>query len=450
MLYDVCERKKMELMEKYSKKNWERQRKKSPYKSPYTEKEIRQYMADIRLQITDSERTMDDQEAMENIENYVFSLPKAEVCSHRHNIQLIDRLFYSLRKEMDILQPYIEDKSISEIMVNGKNDVFAERNGKLEQLPVAFDSTEDLEELIRRIAARVHREINELNPIVDARLSDGSRVNAVYKNIALNGPILTIRKFPEKVMSMRDLVERETITEEAAEYLKTLVEAGYNCFICGGTSSGKTTMLNVLAQFVPPGERVVVIEDSAELQIRQVENIVRLECRNANVQGKGEVDMAQLVKASLRMRPDRILIGEVRGKEVMDMIQALNTGHSGSLSTGHANSIEGMLKRLEAMFLQAVEVPVDAIRNQITEAIDIMIHVSRMQDGSRKVMEIAELDGIENGVITTNPLFRYAAEEDGMTGRLTATGNPLQHQEKLSISGHTLPQLDSWEEKEAT
>lgn len=413
--------------------------------SPYSEAEIRQYMAEVRLEITDSEGTLDDRNALQKIENYVFSLPKADACSHHDNIRLVERLFYSLRKEMDILQPYIEDKSISEIMVNGKDHVFAERNGKLERLPVIFDSTEDLEELIRRIAARVHREINELNPIVDARLSDGSRVNAVYKNIALNGPILTIRKFPENIMSMEDLVEKETITEEAAEYLKVLVEAGYNCFICGGTSSGKTTMLNVLAQFVPAGERVVVIEDSAELQIRQVENIVRLECRNANVQGKGEVDMAQLVKASLRMRPDRILIGEVRGKEVMDMIQALNTGHSGSLSTGHANSIEGMLKRLEAMFLQAVDVPVDAIRSQITEAIDIMIHVSRMQDGSRKVMEIAELDGIRNGVIETNPLFRYVTDQDGITGRLEHLGNELHHQEKLLISGHSLPQRDTCE-----
>ena len=437
-MYDNRERKKMESMEKYSEAYGQ--------KFPYSEEEIKQYMMDVRLQITDSEGTLDDQEALKKIENYVFSCPKAETCSHRHNIRLIERLFYSLRKEMDILQPYIEDKSISEIMVNGKDHVFAERNGKLERLPVAFDSTEDLEELIRRIAAKVHREINELNPIVDARLSDGSRVNAVYKNIALNGPILTIRKFPEKVMSMEDLVEKETITKEAAAYLKVLVKAGYNCFICGGTSSGKTTMLNVLAQFVPSGERVVVIEDSAELQIRQVENIVRLECRNANVQGKGEVDMAQLVKASLRMRPDRILIGEVRGKEVMDMIQALNTGHSGSLSTGHANSIEGMLKRLEAMFLQAVEVPVDAIRNQITEAIDIMIHVSRMQDGSRKVMEIAELSGLEDGVITTNPLFQYRTEEDGITGILRGTGNTLQHQEKLMISGHHLPQVYSWKE----
>ncbi len=422
----------MKFMEKHSKKD--------KVDFPYSEEEIRRYMADVRLQITDSEGTLDDQEALRKIEDYVFSLSKASACSHNHNIRLIERLFYSLRKEMDILQPYIEDKNISEIMVNGKDYIFAERNGKLERLPLSFDSTEDLEELIRRIAARVRREINELNPIVDARLSDGSRVNAVYKNIALNGPILTIRKFPERVMTMEDLVKKETITQEAAAYLEVLVEAGYNCFICGGTSSGKTTMLNVLAQFVPPGERVVVIEDSAELQIRQIENIVRLECRNANVQGKGEVDMAQLVKASLRMRPDRIIIGEVRGKEVMDMVQALNTGHSGSLSTGHANSIEGMLKRLEAMFLQAVEVPVDAIRNQITEAIDIMIHVSRMPDGSRKVMEIAELAQIEDGVIVTNPLFKYVSGNDGNSGGLAATGNSLKHREKLVISGRKLEQ----------
>ena len=439
MVYHVSERKKMGEMEKETKTTCG--------EFPYTQDEIREYMAQVRLQITDSEGTLNEQEAMDKIENYVFSLPKAAACSHIHNIRLAERLFYSLRKEMDILQPYIEDKSISEIMVNGRDNIFVERNGRLQRLPMQFDSTEDLEELIRRIAARVRREINELNPIVDARLSDGSRVNAVYKNIALNGPILTIRKFPDKVMSMDDLISKQTITPEAAEYLRVLVKAGYNCFICGGTSSGKTTMLNVLAQFVPSTERVVVIEDSAELQIKQIDNIVRLECRNANIQGKGEVDMAQLVKASLRMRPDRIIIGEVRGKEVMDMIQALNTGHSGSLSTGHANSIEGMLKRLEAMFLQAVEVPVAAIRNQITEAIDIMIHVSRMQDGSRKVMEIAELAGIEDGIITTNSLFRYVSTDVSNPGRLVATGNDLLHIEKLTISGCELPRHAIKEER---
>ena len=393
----------------------------------YLPEEIKEYMSEVRLMITDSEGTLDDKEALEKIEEFVFSLDKAGSCAHTENVKLVQRLFLSLRKEMDILQPYIEDRDISEIMVNGKDDVFVERNGRSERLPVAFDSTEDLEELIRRIASRVHREINELNPIVDARLSDGSRVNAVYKNIALNGPILTIRKFPDKVMTMEDLLRMGTVTKAEAEFMRMLVEAGYNCFVCGGTSSGKTTMLNVLSQFIPTHERVVVIEDSAELQIRQVENIVRLECRNANVQGKGAVDMAQLVKASLRMRPDRIVVGEVRGKEVMDMVQAMNTGHDGSMSTGHANSIDGMLKRLEAMFLQAADFPVEAIRSQITEGIDIMIHMSRMRDGSRRVTEIAELEGMEGGDIKINPLFRQGKPVEGRR---------LIHMEKLRRLGY--------------
>ncbi|MDO4544896.1 MAG: CpaF family protein [Bacillota bacterium] len=393
---------------------------------PYTGEEIRSYMNEIRLILTDAREKIDDAVALEKIEDYVFSLEKAHTCGHAANKRLIDRLFLSLRKEMDILQPYIEDREISEIMVNGKDDIFVERKGKLQRLPLSFDTTEELEELIRRIASRVHREINELNPIVDARLSDGSRVHAVYKNIALNGPILTIRKFPEKVMDMEDMIAKGTVSREASRFLETLVKAGYNCFICGGTSSGKTTMLNVLSQYIPCKERVVVIEDSAELQIEQVENIVRLECRNANVQGKGEVDMAHLVKASLRMRPDRIIVGEVRGKEVMDMVQAMNTGHDGSLSTGHANSIEGMLKRLEAMFLQAADFPVEAIRSQITEGIDIMIHMSRMKDGSRKVMEIAELKGMEDGIIQLNSLFRHGDKE---------IKKELIHREKLELSG---------------
>lgn len=393
----------------------------------YTQEEIRRYIAEIRLMITDSEGTLSDEEAMERIEEFVFSQKKAGSCSHRENRKVIERIFLSLRKEMDILQPYIDDKSISEIMVNGKDRIFIERNGIPERLPLQFDTTDDLEELIRRIASRVHREINELNPIVDARLSDGSRVNAVYRNIALNGPILTIRKFPEKVMDMEDLLRNGTVTEEEAGFLRVAVSAGYNCFVCGGTSSGKTTMLNVLSQSIPEQERVVVIEDSAELQIDQVENIVRLECRNANVQGKGGVDMSQLVKASLRLRPDRIIIGEVRGKEVMDMIQAMNTGHDGSLSTGHANSIEGMLKRLEAMFLQAADFPVEAIRSQITEGIDIMIHMSRMKDGSRSVTEISELKGMENGEIAVNPLFRKGSRVEG---------SRLIHREKLQLAGY--------------
>lgn len=407
VFYYTIERKKMENMGKYS------------------QEDIKRLISEIRLVLADCGHTITDEKALEKIEECVFSSEKAGCCSHRDNIALIQRIFLSLRREMDILQPYVDDRSISEIMVNGKDNVFAERRGRIERLPVSFDSTEELEELIRRISARVRREINELNPIVDARLSDGSRVNAVYKNIALNGPILTIRKFPERIMTMEDLVENKTMTGEMAELIARLVKAGYNCFVCGGTSSGKTTLLNVLAQAIPARERVVVIEDSAELQIEQVDNIVRLECRNANVQGKGRVDMAQLVKASLRMRPDRIVIGEVRGKEVMDMIQAMNTGHDGSMSTGHANSIRGMIKRLEAMYMQAADFPVEAIRSQITEGIDIMIHMSRMKDGSRKITELSELCGMEKGEIRLNTLYRY---DEGWTGR------DLINAEKLELA----------------
>lgn len=409
VVYYILERKKVEAMGKY------------------THDEIRKYISEIRLIITEADHELNDDTVLKCIEEYIFSTKKAQCSDHRENIALIQRIFLSLRKEMGILQPYIDDKTISEIMVNGKDDIFAERKGKLERLPVKFDTTEELEELIRRISARVRREINELNPIVDARLSDGSRVNAVYKNVALNGPILTIRKFPDRVMDMADLIDNETLSEETADFLEMLVKAGYNCFVCGGTSSGKTTLLNVLSQAIPHWERVVVIEDSAELQIKQVENIVRLECRNANVQGKGQVNMEQLVKASLRMRPDRIIVGEVRGREVMDMIQAMNTGHDGSLSTGHANSIEGMLKRLEAMYMQAADFPVEAIRSQITEGIDIMIHMSRMRDGSRKIMEIAELDGMKDGMIILNTLFRYGDEQNE---------NKLIHREKLILAGY--------------
>lgn len=393
----------------------------------YSTEDLHRFIADIRLLLTESDEEITDAQALEIIEEYVFSLDHSNGCSYRESSQLINRLFVSLRCEMDILQPLMDDSSISEVMVNGKDNIFVEKNGVISRVPVAFDSAEDLEELIRRIAGRVHREINELNPIVDARLSDGSRVNAVYGNIALNGPIVTVRKFPERVMSMKDLIRNGTVTSEAAAFLRTMVLCGYNGFVSGGTSSGKTTMLNVLAQLIPPGERVIVIEDSAELQIKHLPNIVRMECRNANSSGRGGVDMTDLVRASLRMRPDRIIIGEVRGEEVFDMINAMNTGHSGSLSTGHANSISGMLKRLEAMYMQAVDYPVEAIRAQISEGIDIMIHMSRTHDGRRRVMEIAELDEVRNGVIEVNCLYRH---DTGFTG------NKLLHREKLRIGGY--------------
>lgn len=390
--------------------------------SEYSVQDRREYIADIREMMNRQDGALDDAKAMRLIEDYVFSQSKAGNCPPRENSRMIRRIFLSLRREMDILQPYVDDRSISEIMVNGRDHLFVERDGRMERLPFAFDTTEDLEELIRRIAARVHREINELHPIVDARLSDGSRVNAVLRGIALNGPILTIRKFPEQVLTMEDLIRGDTLPPDAAKLLTGLVRARYNCFISGGTSSGKTTFLNVLSQAIPPGERVVVIEDSAELMIRQIDNLVRLECRNANIQGMGAINMAMLVRNSLRMRPDRIIIGEVRGAEVMDMIQAMNTGHAGSMSTGHANSIAGMLKRLEAMFLQAAEIPMDAIRSQIAEGIDIIVHMSRCRDGRRRVIEIAEVDAPRDGVIRTNRLYHRS---EGLTG------HRMVHREKL-------------------
>jgi pilus assembly protein CpaF len=289
--------------------------------------DLQEVISKIRKDLVMAENEITDDSVMAAIENYVFNNLQMTASHPVESRKLVDRIFYSMRRELDILQPYVEDENVSEIMVNGIDHIFIERSGTLLETDVHFDSVEQLEELIRRIAAKVHREINELNPIVDARLADGSRVNAVYKNIALNGPLLTIRKFPKNAIDMESLIMRGSITRDAAGFLETLVKAGYNCFISGGTSSGKTTFLNVLSNYIPSEERVIVIEDSAELQIRQISNLVRMECKQANAQKKGQISMEQLIKTSLRMRPDRIIVGEVRGKEVIDMIQAMNTGH---------------------------------------------------------------------------------------------------------------------------
>ncbi len=382
----------------------------------------------IREIIVQNEENMSDAEVFQLIEDMVLADNEFSLLPLKQASTLINRIFYSIRKDMDILQPYLEDEAVSEIMVNGIDDVFIERHGLIKRVDVHFDSTEELEEIIRRIAAKVHKDINELNPIVDARLSDGSRMNAIYKNIALNGPILTVRKFPKQAITMNHLIQWGTITQESADYLETLVHCGYNIFISGGTSSGKTTFLNILSNYIPRHERVIVIEDSAELQIHQIENLVRMECKNANLQGKGQISMEQLIKASLRMRPDRIIVGEVRGKEVIDMIQAMNTGHDGSLSTGHGNSIKGMLRRLESMFLQSANFPIEAIRTQIAEALDIIIHLGKLPNRGRQVMEIAEVVGVINGEICFNTLFEYS-----ITCGLKATGNSLVHQQKLNF-----------------
>jgi pilus assembly protein CpaF len=348
-------------------------------------------------------------------------------------IRVADMAFCRTRCELGVLQSLTDDPRISEIMVNGTDDVFIERGGHIERTDVRFENVGELEELIRRIAARVHREINELSPILDARLEDGSRVNAINKNVALNGPILTIRRFPETAIRMEELLDFGSITREAADYLAVLVECAYNIFISGGTSSGKTTFLNALAGFIPNDERIITIEDSAELQIRGLGNLVRMECRGANAQGKGEVNMRQLIRASLRMRPNRIIVGEVRGEEVLDMVQAMNTGHSGSLSTGHGNSPRGMLYRLEAMFLQAADFPIAAIRRQITEGIDIMVHLGRLPGGARTVLDISEIAGMKNGEIELNQLFRY-----DMPSGLVRTRNGLLDKTKLEVKGVSL------------
>ena len=364
----------------------------------------------------------------ELIERTVWEDPELRTLTVSERKSAMDRAFCRIRKDLDILHPYLEDPQVTEIMVNGTRDVFVERDGRMERVPADFEDVAELEEIIRRLAARVHREINEQSPIVDARLADGSRMNAVYKNVALNGPILTIRKFPERRLTMERLIAWKTLTQEAADFLKHLVEAGYNIFISGGTSSGKTTFLNILAGYIPERERVIVIEDSAELQISHLANIVRMECKSPNAQGKGLVTMEQLIKTSLRMRPDRIIVGEVRGREVLDMIQAMNTGHDGSLSTGHGNSVEGMLLRLESMVLQAAGFPIEAIRSQIGEALDILVHLGRMGPGSRKVLEISELAGVTERGYEINRLFAYAP------GRgLLPTGNGLIHRNKLLL-----------------
>lgn len=358
----------------------------------------------VRDRLLDSD--MDDREEIEKvIIDTIFSDPSFRELTHQETDKMVREIYFKVRGIYGILDPLIEDPGVNEIMVNGPRDIFYEKDHRLKRYDMCFDSSEDLEEVIRKIASQVHREINEMNPIVDARLPDGSRVNGVYHNIAVNGPILTIRKFSSDYITMDDLVGNGTLGKEEGEFLKALVACGYNIFISGGTSSGKTTLLNALSDAIPKDERVIVIEDSMELKLDHIENIVHMECRNANSQGKGLVTMADLIKSSLRMRPDRIIVGEVRSGEVVEMLQAMNTGHPGSMSTGHGNSSHGMLKRLESMYLMAVTLNVDAIRSQIAEGIDILIHVERDRNGRRYLSEINELIGYEEGRFTLKDLL---------------------------------------------
>lgn len=378
-----------------------------------------------------------DEEIRRLIEEYVFHSPRTQRMNFKDKISVVNGVFNSMRKELDLLQPYMEDPEINEIMVNGRDHIFVERKGELFRIDEAFPSDEALEEVIMRIAGKVHREINEMNPILDARLSDGSRVHAVYKNISLTGPVLTIRRFPENRITMEDLIRFGSVTQEAADFLEILVKSGYNLLISGGTSSGKSSLLGALTDYIPDNERIILIEDSAELQIQGIENLVRLETKNSNAQGKGMVSMRDLIRASLRMRPDRIIVGEVRGGEAVDMIAALNTGHDGGMSTIHANSAFGVFGRLETMFLSAVQYPVDAVRGQISTGIDIVVHLSRLRDGSRRILDISELLGFDGGKPVLNRFFRFRPEA-GTKGMLEPTDNRIIHREKLEMRGFHL------------
>lgn len=331
-------------------------------------------------------------------------------------LELKHRLYDAFRR-LDILQELVDDPEITEIMVNGKDHIFVERHGRISRWEHGFEEEEQLEDLIQQIVSRINRVVNVSHPIVDARLEDGSRVHVVLPPVALDGPVVTIRKFPEPI-TVPKLIELGSLSEEAADFLKKLVRSGYNLFISGGTGSGKTTFLNAMSGFIPETERVITIEDSAELQIRQIPNLVRMETRNANGEGEGAIEISDLIRAALRMRPDRLVIGEVRGKECLDMLQALNTGHSGSLSTGHGNSPKDMLSRMETMALMGADIPLPAVRSQIASAIDILIHLGRLRDKSRRVLQIVEVGDYVDGEIRLNPLFCFREdEEDGKRGK---------------------------------
>ena len=381
-----------------------------------------------------------DEELYSKIEKLVSEQLGDVYISIKERVNLTDELYSSIRG-LGLLDMIIKDDDITEVMINGTDEIFIERNGKIERLKQSFDSQRKLEDIIQRIVGRAGREVNQSNPIVDTRLPDGSRVSVVLPPVALKGPTLTIRKFSKTPMTVEQLIKYKSITPQIAKVLETLVKAKYNIFISGGTGSGKTTFLNALSNYIPKTERVITIEDSAELQIVGIENLVKLETRNSNSSGKGMITIRDLIKTSLRMRPERIIVGEVRGAETLDMLQAMNTGHDGSLSTGHANSTKDMLSRMETMVLMGAEgLPLEAIRQQISSAVDIIIHLSRLRDHSRKTMEISEVMGLKDGEIELNPLYVFEESEestmDKVVGELKRTKNPLKNTFKLRLMGY--------------
>lgn len=404
---------------------------------------LKQQLQETVRQRMDMSSELSDVQIGEIIDSVIMEKSREVYMSAVTKLTLRQELFNAIRR-LDLLQELIDDKTVTEIMVNGADAIFYERDGRIYTWDRHFESREKLEDVIQQIVSRSNRQVNESIPIVDARLKDGSRVNVVLDPVALNGPILTIRKFPEEAITMEDLIRWESISQEAAEYLKVLVKAGYNIFISGATSTGKTTFLNVLADYIPKTERVITIEDSAELQIHGIENLVRMEVRQADGDGVSNVTLRDLIRTSLRMRPDRIIVGEVRGEEALDMIQSMNTGHDGSLSTGHANSPQDMLSRLETMALFASDIPIQAIRKQIASSIDIIVQLERLRDRSRRVTAIAEvLDCTEDAYIL-NPIFEFHEQDnlvmesssygdipERVVGQLERTGYHLMHRRKL-------------------
>jgi len=419
----------------------------------YNSEIFEQIREDVNNSI-DISKDYSDDEILDLIEEKVMQKGRETYISIDLKKKIINSIFNSKRR-LDVLQPLVDDASVTEIMINGFENIFVEREGRIYRENLKFESEEKLFNVIQGIVSKVNRIVNESSPIVDARLQDGSRVNVVLPPIPLNGPIVTIRKFPDNPLTMDKLVELGAISKEACRFLEVLVKARYNIFIAGSTGSGKTTILNALSNFIPSDERIITIEDSAELKITGVSNIVRLETRNSNTEGKGEITVRDLIKASLRMRPDRIIVGEVRGAEALDMLQAMNTGHDGSISTGHANSTEDMLRRLETMVLCGASLPLEAIRQQIASAIDIIIFLGRMRDKSRKMLEISEVVDYKEGRIRLNPLFLFEEEEVGdgtrskdfVKGYLKWTGNKMMNTAKLKMAGYNTEQIPGLEKR---
>ncbi|TCL54277.1 pilus assembly protein CpaF [Kineothrix alysoides] len=399
--------------------------------------EIKNKLKVLVLERIDFSREMPDEEIKDVIDELIIGESKRRPIGLEERKHLRKELFYSIRK-LDILQELVDDASITEIMINGPDEIFIERRGSVCRCEMKFESTGKLEDVIQQMVAGCNRTVNEASPIVDARLENGSRVNVVLSPVALNGPIVTIRKFPDNPIMMKDLLAFGTLTEEAAGFLSKLVQAKYNIFISGGTGSGKTTFLNALSYYIPQEERIITIEDNAELQIKNIPNIVKMETRNSNVEGCKEITIRDLIKTSLRMRPSRIIVGEVRGGEAIDMMQCLNTGHDGSMSTGHANSCADMLSRLETMVLMGMDLPICAIRQQMASGIDIIVHLGRLRDKSRRVLEIVEIIGYEDDKIRLSVLYSFEEEGEDKDGRVIGMlkrKEELTHVGKLKAAG---------------